>query len=56
MFRLDMFFNKGSEAWAQVAQRAGRYPIPRNIPGQSGWVFRQCDLVEDIPVYRRELD
>ena len=39
-FRLDIkksFYNKGREALAQSAQRAGGCPIPRDTQGQPGW-------------------
>ena len=32
----DVFYNKGGEALAQVAQRAGGCPIPGDTQGQAG--------------------
>ena len=31
-----MFYNKGSEALAQVVQRGGGHPIPGDTQGQAG--------------------
>ena len=31
----DVFYNKGGEALAQIAQRDGGCPIPRDIQGQT---------------------
>ena len=45
-FRLDnkIFYYEGGETLAQVAQRGGRCPIPRNIQGQIGWGSEQPHL------------
>jgi len=40
-------YNEGGETLEQVAQRAGRCPIPGNIQGQVGRGSDQPDLVED---------
>jgi len=44
---------EGGETLEQVAQRAGRCPIPKNIPGQVGQGFQQPTLVEDVPAHCR---
>jgi len=56
-FGLDIqkrfFYSESGETLAQVAQRGGGYPIPRDIQGQVGWGSEQPDPVEDVPVYCR---
>ena len=47
----DIFYNKGGETLAQIAQRGGRCPIPGNIQIQVGWGSVQPDLVEDVPAH-----
>ena len=37
LYILDIFYNKGGEALAQVAQRGDGWPIPVDIQGQAGW-------------------
>lgn len=54
-FRLDMsknlFYNKGDEVLEEVAERGGKCPISRNVPGQIGWGSELPDLFEDVAVY-----
>jgi len=55
-FRLDtleIFYDKGGETLAQIAQRGGGGPIPGNIQGQVGRGSEQPDLVEDVPAHCR---
>jgi len=35
------FYNKGSEALEQDAQRGGGYPMPEDTQGQVGWGSEQ---------------
>jgi len=51
-----IFYNKGGETLAQVAQAGGRCPIPGNIPGQVGRGSEQPGLVEAVPAHGRGLD
>jgi len=53
--RKTFFTMRVGETQEQVAQRAGRCPIPGNIPGQAGWGSEQPDLVEDVPAHGREV-
>jgi len=55
MFFVCFFLTvKGSEALAQVAQRSGGCPCPRDIQGQAGQGSEQhLDLVADVPVHCR---
>ena len=39
--RKKLFYNKGGEALAQVAQRCGGCPVLRNSQGQAGWGSEQ---------------
>lgn len=51
---MNFFYSEGGEAVEQVAQRAGGYPIPRNIQGQAERLFEQPDLVENVTRYYRK--
>jgi len=50
------FYGEGGETLAQVAQRSGRYPIPRTIQGQVRRGSEQHGLSEDVPAHCRGLD
>jgi len=53
-----IFYNKGVEKLAQVAQRSCGCPLPGGVQCQAGWGFEQPGLVEDVPAHVRgaELD
>lgn len=47
-----MLYNEDGDTLEQVAQRAGRCPVPGNIQHpRVGWGYDQPDLVEDAPAY-----
>ena len=46
----EAFYNRGSEALAQVAQRGDGSPVPEGIQGQSGPGSEQADLAADVSV------
>jgi len=48
-----MFYKKGGETLAQVAQRGNGGPIPGNLQGQVGRGSEQPDPLEDVPAYCR---
>ena len=48
-----IFYNKGSEALALVAQRRGGCPIPGDVQCQAGWGSEQPDLAVGVPVHCR---
>jgi len=50
-----MFYDKGGEALAQVAQRRCGCPLPGSVQGQAGWGFEQPGLVEGVPAHGKEI-
>ena len=48
-----LFYSKGGEALAQVAQRGGGCPIPGDTQGQAGWDSEQSYLAVGVPVHCR---
>ena len=49
----NVFYNKGGEALAQVAQRGGGCPIPGDTQGQTGQGSEQSNLAVSAPVHCR---
>lgn len=51
--RKKVFYNKGCEAPAQVAQRGGECPVRRHIQGWEGGRSKQPEQAVDISVHFR---
>ena len=49
----EVFYNKGSEALAQVAQRGGGCPTFGDGQSQAGWGSEQLDLAVAVLVHCR---
>jgi len=54
--REEIFYSKGSEALAQVAQRGVGCPIPGDTQGQAGQGSEHLNLSVGVPVHCRVLD
>ena len=52
-YKEEVFYSEGGEALAQVAQRAGGCPIPRDIQSQAEQGSEQPDGAIGIPVHCR---
>ena len=50
-----VFYNKGGEMLAQVAQRGGGSPVLGDIQGLAGWSSELPVLAVDVPVQCRRV-